>query len=160
MTTPMLASTSRSMPSTEKGVARAARSARATLVAAGPRTRHRPGGDGVDAAQHPGQAGPDLSEQFVAVVVAEGVIDLREAVQVQQQQPGAGPEARTPVDNRPIPPWRSRSMASMLSAPATIPATRPGTFRCAFTPGPRPTRRGANYALVSAPQRATIPGSS
>jgi len=42
--------------------------------------------------------------------------------------------ARTPVNNRPIPPWRSRSMSSMESAPATIPATSAGTFRCALTP--------------------------
>src|SRR5680860_1506333 len=42
--------------------------------------------------------------------------------------------ARTPVNNRPIPPCRRRSMSSMQSAPATIPATSAGTFRCAFTP--------------------------
>jgi hypothetical protein len=42
--------------------------------------------------------------------------------------------ARIPVNNRPIPPCRSRSMSSMESAPATIPATNAGIFRCAFAP--------------------------
>ena len=42
--------------------------------------------------------------------------------------------ARIPVHNRPIPPWRNRSMSSMESAPATIPATTEATFNPAFAP--------------------------
>ena len=42
--------------------------------------------------------------------------------------------ARIPPNSAGIAPCRSRSMSSMLSAPPTIPATRHGTFRCAFTP--------------------------
>jgi hypothetical protein len=43
--------------------------------------------------------------------------------------------ARIPVNNRPIPPWRSRSRSSMLSAPATIPATTAATFTPEFGDG-------------------------
>ena len=42
--------------------------------------------------------------------------------------------ARIPPNSAGIAPCRSRSMSSMLSAPAIIPATRHGTFSCAFTP--------------------------
>ena len=42
--------------------------------------------------------------------------------------------ARIPVSNRSIPPCRSSSMSSIESAPATIPVTSAGTFRCAFAP--------------------------
>ena len=35
--------------------------------------------------------------------------------------------ARTPANNRPIPPWRSRSRSSIESAPASIPPTTPAT---------------------------------
>ena len=42
--------------------------------------------------------------------------------------------ARPAVKTRPIPPWRSRSMASMLSAPATIPATNAATFTSGLDP--------------------------
>jgi len=48
-------------------------------------------GDGVDVSQHTGQARPDLAEQLVAEVVAEGVVDLLEPVEVDDQQSGAGP---------------------------------------------------------------------
>jgi len=37
-------------------------------------------GDGVHVAHHAGQARPDLGQHLVAVVVAEGVIDLLEPV--------------------------------------------------------------------------------
>ena len=39
-----------------------------------------------------------------------------------------------------MPPWRSRSMASMVSAPATIPATRAATFTSALAPADPGTR--------------------
>ena len=39
------------------------------------------------------------------------------------------------VNNRPIPPCRSRSRSSMLSAPATIPATTAATLTAAFGDG-------------------------
>ena len=42
--------------------------------------------------------------------------------------------ARTPPNSSPIPPWRSTSRSSMESAPASMPATIPGIFRCAFAP--------------------------
>jgi len=42
--------------------------------------------------------------------------------------------ARTPPNSAGIAPCRSRSMSSTLSAPAIMPATRQGTFRCGFTP--------------------------
>ena len=49
------------------------------LVAAEP-------GDGVRLPHRPLQAGTDLLQDHIAVVVAEGVVDLLEAIQVQQQQ--------------------------------------------------------------------------
>ena len=49
------------------------------LVAAEP-------GDGVDLAQRAAQPLADLNQELVAVVVAEGVVDLLEPVQVEQQQ--------------------------------------------------------------------------
>jgi hypothetical protein len=51
------------------------------LVAAQP-------GDGVDPPQHARHPAGDLGEQPVAVVVAEGVVDVLEPVEVQQQQGG------------------------------------------------------------------------
>ena len=48
-------------------------------------------GDGVGDPQHTGQPRPDLAEQLIAVLVAEGVVDLLETVQVQQQQPNLCP---------------------------------------------------------------------
>ena len=78
--------------------------------------------------------------------------------QLRQQQPGSPspPEARfpgggaqeraqrgrarTPPNNTGIAPCRSRSMSSMLSAPAIIPAARQPTFSGAFTPHRRPIR--------------------
>jgi hypothetical protein len=48
--------------------------------------------------------------------------------------------ARIPPDKAGIAPCRSRPMSSMLSAPAIIPATRHGIFRCAFTPHRSPIR--------------------
>jgi hypothetical protein len=54
------------------------------LVAAEP-------GDGVDRPQRATQPFADLHQQLVAVVVAEGVVDLFEAVQVDQQQGGGTP---------------------------------------------------------------------
>src|SRR5665648_662346 len=51
--------------------------------------------------------------------------------------------ARPAVSTRPIPPWRSRSMASMVSAPATIPATRAATFTPGFEPADPGTRTWA-----------------
>ena len=51
--------------------------------------------------------------------------------------------ARTSSTSRPIPPARSTSRSSMLSAPATIPATSAGTFRSALAPGDPGTLRCA-----------------
>ena len=48
--------------------------------------------------------------------------------------------ARPAVKTRPIPPWRSRSMASIVSAPATIPATNAATFTSALDPADPGTR--------------------
>jgi len=48
--------------------------------------------------------------------------------------------ARPAVSTRPIPPWRSRSIASMVSAPATIPATNAATFTPALDPADPGTR--------------------
>jgi hypothetical protein len=42
--------------------------------------------------------------------------------------------ARTPVTSRFIPPCRNRSMSSIESAPATIPAISAGIFSWAFPP--------------------------
>ena len=42
--------------------------------------------------------------------------------------------ARTSVNSRPIPPWRSRSMSVIESAPQIIPATSALTFAAAFAP--------------------------
>ncbi len=42
--------------------------------------------------------------------------------------------ARIPPNSAGIAPWRSRSMSSILSAPAIIPAARHATFSWAFTP--------------------------
>ena len=38
------------------------------------------------------------------------------------------------MNSRLIPPWRNRSVSSMLSAPATIPATNAATFSPACAP--------------------------
>ena len=38
------------------------------------------------------------------------------------------------VKTRPIPPWRSNAMSSVLSAPATILPTSEATFNPAFAP--------------------------
>ena len=48
--------------------------------------------------------------------------------------------ARTPPNSTLMAPCRSRSMSSIESAPAAIPATRHETFRSAFTPHPPPGR--------------------
>src|SRR3954453_19916133 len=42
--------------------------------------------------------------------------------------------AYVPVNTLPIPPWRSRAMSSMLSAPAAMPATSEDTFNPALAP--------------------------
>jgi hypothetical protein len=42
--------------------------------------------------------------------------------------------ARTPPNGSVMAPWRSRSMSSIESAPAAIPATRQATFRSGYTP--------------------------
>ncbi len=44
-----------------------------------------------------------------------------------------------PPKMRPMPPWRSRSMSSMLSAPTTIPATRALTFTAGLHPPGAPS---------------------
>ncbi len=62
-------------------------------------------------------------------------------------------------------------MSSMLSAPATIPATNPGTFRCAFTPplagkvslaatSPARPQRSASATTGASPAHDTRFGSS
>ncbi len=56
------------------------------LVAAEPR-------DGVDLAQRRPQARTGLAQQLVAVVVAEGVVDVLEPVEVDEQQPRRRPRA-------------------------------------------------------------------
>ena len=56
-----------------------------------------------------------------------------------QERPQRG-RGRTPVNNRPIPPCRNKPMSSIESAPATIPATRLGIFRCALAPPGVPIR--------------------
>ena len=55
---------------------------------------------------------------------------ITERAQERTQRRGA----RIPVNNRPIPPWRSSAMSSMLSAPATIPITSEATFSPALAP--------------------------
>ena len=40
--------------------------------------------------------------------------------------------ARTPTNNLSMPPWRSRSRSSMLSAPASMPPTTLAAFTAAF----------------------------
>nr|WP_249666135.1 type I restriction-modification system subunit M N-terminal domain-containing protein [Nocardioides faecalis] len=50
--------------------------------------------------------------------------------------------ARTPVNTRAIPPWRSRSRSSMESAPASIPPTTAAVFAAALGEGTvRPSSR-------------------
>ena len=69
-------------------------------------------------------------------------------LQLQHITPGERRAGTTPAWRAPgsrriarrIAPCRNTSMSSMLSAPAAIPATRHGTFTCAFTPHRRPGR--------------------
>ena len=75
------------------------------------------------------------------------------------------------VKSRPIPPWRSSAMSSMLSAPATIPATSeatfnpalaplsPGTLRCSSASSRSPAR-SANASTGTSPAVDTRFGSS
>jgi hypothetical protein len=67
--------------------------------------------------------------------------------------------ARTPVNSRFIAPCRSRSMSSIESAPATIPATRAltlagafgdGTLRCSASNSDKPAR-SANASTGASP---------
>ena len=123
---PMLASTSRATPSTSKGsVQRLAQPlgdrARASAT---PSTRRQQDGelvaaqpgDGVAVAQHRPQPRADLAEQLVAVGVPEGVVDLLEAVEVDEQQRdlavGAGRRRPAPA------PRRSRS-STQLGSPVS-----------------------------------------
>ena len=46
--------------------------------------------------------------------------------------------ARIPANRSPIAPCRSSSRSSMLSAPAAMPATIAGIFRCGLAPHGRP----------------------
>ena len=86
-------------------------------------------------------------------------------LQLADVSPGVGPQVRSQRRRRPDPaeqaaiaPCRSRSMSSMLSAPAAMPATRHPTFRCALTPHgppggtcPRPARPGRPAAPAPSP---------
>jgi hypothetical protein len=87
-------------------------------------------------------------------------------LQLADVSPGIGPQVRPGRGRRPDPagqarsaPCRSRSMSSMLSAPATIPATRHGIFRCALTPQSSPGRTRPATRSAS-PARDTRSGSS
>src|SRR5262249_55638708 len=79
--------------------------------------------------------------------------------------------ARTPAHNRRIAPCRSRSISSIESAPATMPATSADTFDPAAQPGPpgtvnrSPARstspaRWANASAGTSPADDTSVGSS
>ena len=52
-----------------------------------------------------------------------------------------------------IAPCRSTSMSSIVSAPAAMPATRHGTFRCAFTPHSPP---GRTCSATRSPQAGAL----
>ncbi len=58
------------------------------------------------------------------------------------------------VKTLPIPPWRSTAMSSMLSAPATIPATNEATFNPAFAPLSVGTLRCWSASLARPADRA------
>ena len=71
--------------------------------------------------------------------------------------------ARMPPNSEVIAPCRSRSMSSIESAPAAIPATRHGTFSCALTPHSPPGRtcsatRSASPARCASAITGTRPG--
>jgi hypothetical protein len=57
--------------------------------------------------------------------------------------------ARTPQNNRDMPPWRSTSMFAIDSAPATMPATSVVTFAPASQPAPPGTVNPARASSVS-----------
>jgi len=54
--------------------------------------------DPAPGAQHPRHPPADLTEQLVAVAVAEGVVDLLEAVEVEQQQRDGSPLGKGGVE--------------------------------------------------------------
>src|SRR5690625_3772118 len=69
--------------------------------------------------------------------------------------------ARTPANNRSIPPWRSRSMSSIESAPAAMPPISAGTFRCTFAaPSPDSVSRWPASAARSHRSASDITGTS
>ena len=55
-------------------------------------------GHGVGLAQHTVQAGADLPQEEIARVMAEGVVDLLEPVEVDQEEGGVVPVARARQD--------------------------------------------------------------
>jgi hypothetical protein len=69
--------------------------------------------------------------------------------------------ARTPQNNRDMPPWRSTSMFAIDSAPATMPATSVVTFAPASQPAPpilpAPARSAAPPAPAPPPARGRRP---
>ncbi len=71
--------------------------------------------------------------------------------------------ARTPANNRPIPPWRSRSRSSMLSAPASIPAVLAPRFGEGTDSPPSRSSKAAdsaNRSMGTSPAADTRFGSS
>ena len=60
------------------------------------------------------------------------------------------------VKTLPIPPWRSTAMSSMLSAPATIPATSEATFK----PAVSALVGRHTQMLIGQPAKARRPGQS
>ena len=95
---PMLAPSSMATPPTSKGL----ESAPCSRVATSPSAPRLGGGDqhgelvaaqageDVAAAQRAAQAGGDLDEQTVALLVTQRVVDLLEAIEVDEQQRGQG----------------------------------------------------------------------
>ncbi len=62
-------------------------------------------------------------------------VELADVAEGERPQERASVEgAYAPVKTLPIAPWRRTAMSSMLSAPATIPATSEETFKPAFAP--------------------------
>ena len=76
-------------------------------------------GDGVGAAQHLLEAPAHLDQQAVALVVAEGVVDVLELVEVHDQQPDRVPDCSEPSSAA-----RSRSLSSVRLGRPVSPSCR------------------------------------
>ena len=79
------------------------------------------------------QRGRDHREQRVQALYA-GVTAPAPCLAEQPQKGAQRRRRRMSVNNRGMPPWRSRSRSSIESAPQTMPATTAAVFAAALTP--------------------------